>query len=82
MEAFIELIDDHVWVLIPLGAFVFITIGSVTDALRKASQTKAKEETRRELAAYVAEGSMTTDEAERLLAVGTKHRVGSRSDKA
>ncbi len=35
--------------------------------LRKISKEKQMEESRREIAAYVAEGSMTPDDAERIL---------------
>lgn len=47
------------------GLIVLVAI--VSDAMRKASQVKHVEETKRELAAYVAEGSMTADEAHRLM---------------
>lgn len=44
-------------------ALVSIVVGGVGGALK----TKQREQTKREVAAYVAEGSMTPDEAERLL---------------
>lgn len=47
-------------------AVVAIMVGGISGAVR----TKAKEQTRREVAAYVAEGSMTPEEAERLLKAG------------
>ena len=47
------------------GLIVLVAI--VSDAIRKASQVTHIEETKRELAAYVAEGSMTADEAHRLM---------------
>lgn len=49
------------------GGLVMIIVAIVTDSWRKVSQTRAKEESRRELAAYVAEGSMSADDAAKLL---------------
>ncbi len=47
-------------------ALVSILVGGISGA----SKTKQREQTKREVAAYVAEGSMTPDEAERLLKAG------------
>jgi type II secretory pathway predicted ATPase ExeA len=54
--------------------FVIFTVGGliaivaiVFSTIKKTSVTKQREQTRRELAAYVAEGSMTPDDAERML---------------
>lgn len=49
-------------------AVVSIIMGSITGA----AKTSQRERTKRELAAYVAEGSMTPDEAERILKAGPK----------
>ena len=57
--------------LVPILLFViggFIAVISIIFAAGKSiSINKERERTRRELAAYVAEGSMTPDDAERLL---------------
>ena len=54
--------------------FIIFTVGGliaivaiVFSMIKKTSVTKQREQSRRELAAYVAEGSMTPDDAERLL---------------
>lgn len=54
--------------------FIIFTIGGliaivaiVFSTIKKTSITKQREQSRRELAAYVAEGSMTPDDAERML---------------
>jgi len=49
---------------------VCIAIGMIAMATARAMIGRSRERTRRELAAYVAEGSMTADEAERILAAG------------
>jgi hypothetical protein len=56
---------------------IFITIWIVIDARHKAALARDREESRREIAAYVAEGSMTADEAERILSAGGSigHRI-------
>ncbi len=45
----------------------------VFTSLKSISRSRALEESRRELAAYVAEGSMTPDDAEKLLKAGRPH---------
>lgn len=51
------------------GILAGIIMGISKDA-RKKAETREREETRREIAAYVAEGSMTPEEGERLLRAG------------
>ncbi len=52
------------------GGFVVAIVAIVTEAVRKTLQTKAREESRREIAAYVAEGTISPDDAAKLLAAG------------
>jgi hypothetical protein len=52
------------------GMFSVAIVAIIADALRKSSQTKAREESRREIAAYVAEGSIAPDDAAKLLSAG------------
>ncbi|MCA9303468.1 MAG: hypothetical protein KC996_05035 [Phycisphaerales bacterium] len=68
-------------VLVP---FIIFTVGGliaiiaiVFSAIKKTAITKQREQTRRELAAYVAEGSMTPDDAERLLKAEPRRSCGS-----
>jgi len=60
--------------LIPIVAIVGGVLASIVSVISKsargASETKQREATRREIAAYVAEGSMTPEEGERLLRAG------------
>lgn len=51
-------------------AVVSILFGSI----RSIANTKAREESRREVAAYVAEGSMTPEDADRILSAGPRER--------
>lgn len=47
-------------------AIVWIVLGTVTSMVKAVS----REKTRREIAAYIAEGSMTSEQGERLMAAG------------
>ncbi|MEQ8850706.1 MAG: hypothetical protein RIB32_02875 [Phycisphaerales bacterium] len=47
-------------------AFFSIALGMITSTIRY----RSRERTRREIAAYIAEGSMTPEEGERLLKAG------------
>ncbi len=55
-----------------LGAFVVAIVGVVAGSARRMVETRAREESRREIAAYVAEGSITPEDAARLLEAGKK----------
>ena len=62
----------------PIVAIVAIVMGGV----EKIERTKAKEQSRREIAAYIAEGSMTPEDGRRLMEAGAKHGQGSDDAKA
>ncbi len=49
---------------------VFLIVAVVVEERRKVIQLREREETRREIAAYVAEGSMSPEDAERILTAG------------
>jgi hypothetical protein len=53
--------------LIALAAIFFGTIKST-------GETKEREKSRREIAAYIAEGSMTPEDGERILSAGNRKR--------
>ncbi|HVZ93695.1 MAG TPA: hypothetical protein VG797_04215 [Phycisphaerales bacterium] len=66
--------------LLPLVAMVgcgFIAVLSIVGGcIRAVVASRAREQTRREIAAYVAEGSMSPEQGERLLAAGKPERSG------
>jgi hypothetical protein len=67
-NCFLAGMDNSMVVVLIIGvvfivSIVFKTIGSVIKSL-------ARERTRREIAAYIAEGSMTPDQGESLMAAG------------
>lgn len=62
--------DSVVMAILFGGGIVVAVVAIITEAIRKMWQTKAREESRREIAAYVAEGSISPDDAAKLLAAG------------
>ena len=65
-EAALALEPKHVIIITGIAALVLIvTVSKIAEAFK----ANAREQTRREIAAYVAEGSIDTDQADRLLAL-------------
>ncbi len=62
--------EDAMMVVLFGGGFVVAIVAIITEAVRKTMQTRAREESRREIAAYVAEGTISPDDAAKLLAAG------------
>jgi len=62
--------------LIPIvsivGGFVIAALAIVGGLLKSSSKRRHFEESRREIAAYIAEGSITAEEGERLLTAESK----------
>jgi hypothetical protein len=69
---------ESVGIIIFGGGFVVAIVAILTGALQNMARTRAREESRREIAAYVAEGSISADDAARLIAAGEslKDKVG------
>jgi len=74
MEPIIEAFTSHWYFSLGMTIVVIHIVGTT---MRSISNNAARERTRREIAAYIAEGSMTTNEGERLLNAGKgKGRCG------
>jgi hypothetical protein len=67
---FDRLTDGDTFLFLVMGviAIVAIVFGTVSSMVR----ASARERTRREIAAFIAEGSMTPEQGERLMAAGEK----------
>jgi len=52
------------------GGMAIGVVGIVASNMRRASREREREQTRREIAAYVAEGSMTPEDGAKLIAAG------------
>jgi hypothetical protein len=59
---------DEVAVLAVGGGLVIAVISIVTSAIHRTTVARQREQSRREIAAYVAEGSMSADDAAKLMA--------------
>lgn len=60
--------DMFGWILFLSFAMMFVLIRTIAGIIK----TRAREQTRREIAAYIAEGSLTPEQGERLLTVGRR----------
>ena len=56
------------------GGLTLGLVGIVAKSFRKAAESKHREESRREIAAYVAEGSISPDDAYKLLSAGANEK--------
>lgn len=54
------------------GGLLVAIISIIASAVRATIASREREQTRRELAAYVAEGSITPEDAEKILAAGDR----------
>ena len=78
MEDIIQQIIDKEEIFFVLIIVFSITIISIVKAFTRMIARLATEQTRREIAAYIAEGSMTPEQGEKLLA-SNKRNNGSSS---
>jgi hypothetical protein len=69
-------IGDLVPIVIPLAGMVFALIVIVIGAVKGHFETRAREQTKREVAAYMAEGSITSEDAERILREPKRKKSG------
>jgi hypothetical protein len=74
MEQVMEAFLDRGELFLPVVVAGSILIGMVIKAITTILTTGTRERTKREIAAYVAEGSMTPEQAERILRPGDGRR--------
>ncbi len=67
MEQYINLIDEHMYVVVVLIIAGLILLGGLIRAITAVLTTNSREKSRREIAAYIAEGSITAEQGERLI---------------
>ncbi len=75
MNQIVELFQDNpesiIGVIAVGGGMIIALVSIVTAAAVRMSRVSAREKTRRDLAAYVAEGSISPEVAERIMASGS-----------
>jgi pyrroline-5-carboxylate reductase len=64
--------EEHLKAIVIIGGFGIAFVAIITNAIRSTVSTRAREQSRREIAAYVAEGSISPDDAAKLLADNDK----------
>ncbi len=67
MEQYINLIDEHMYVVVVLIIAGVMLLGGLIKAVTAVLTTNSREKSRREIAAYIAEGSITPEQGERLI---------------
>lgn len=67
MHDTINLLDDHMYVVVICVICLAILSNSLIRALTSILTTHSRERSRREIAAYVAEGSISPEQGERLV---------------
>ncbi len=74
MQEILENITDDrgmftFFIIFGMGGLIAI-MGIIFGSIKSTAETKEREKTKREIAAYIAEGSMTPEDGERLLRAG------------
>ncbi len=67
MHPVLELLSGHMYVVVILIICLGVVAGSLIRAVTEIMRTQARERSRREIAAYIAEGSLSPEQGERLL---------------
>ena len=67
MEQFIHLLDEHMYVVVVALICSAVLAGSVIRAVTVVCATHSRERSRREIAAYIAEGSLSPEQGERII---------------
>jgi len=71
MQLILEAVAEYIVVVVITGAIVLC---SLFKAVVQIARSSGRERTRREIAAYVSQGSMTPEQGERLLRAGVEER--------
>jgi len=67
-------LDNEIIPIIAIGGGLLVAIIAIlSGAISNMVRTRSREMTKREVAAYVAEGSISPDDAERLISAGQPH---------
>jgi hypothetical protein len=65
-------VDDFLPIIAVSGGFFIVLTAILGSYVRDILRDRERERSRREIAAYVAEGSMTAEEGERLMGAGRR----------
>lgn len=73
LTGMMDISGEEIALIAILGGILITIIGMITCAARSIARTKEREQSKREIAAYVAEGSISPQDAERLLRADRPH---------
>ncbi len=74
MEQILQLIDDHMYVVVFMLIGLCLVVNAIIRAMTAIFTTHVVERSRREIAAYIAEGSITAEQGERLMRADSGRR--------
>ena len=77
MQDFINLLDGHMYVVVIALICLAVLINSLIRAATAVFTTQTRERSRREIAAYIAEGTLTPEQGERLMKADVSGRRAS-----
>ncbi|MHC4219105.1 MAG: hypothetical protein ACYSU7_11690 [Planctomycetota bacterium] len=72
MEQVLSVLDDHMYVVVITLICLAVLVNSFVRAFTSVITTQARERSRREIAAYIAEGSLSPEQGERLMKAEVK----------
>ena len=67
MDQILEILNNHMYVVVVSLVGIILLASSLIKAVTSVFTTSAREKSRREIAAYIAEGSITPEQGERLI---------------
>ena len=67
MHEYLNLLDDHMYVIVVALISLAIVVNASIRAITAILTTQSRERSRREIAAYIAEGTLTAEQGERLV---------------
>ncbi len=67
MHEYVNLLDDHMYVIVVALISLAILVNTSIRAITAILTTQSRERSRREIAAYIAEGTLTAEQGERLV---------------
>ncbi len=75
MTQFIDLLDGHMYVVVISLICLAVLVSTLIRAVTSILSIQSRERSRREIAAYIAEGSLTPEQGERLMRADPNRKV-------
>ncbi|MBC7834545.1 MAG: hypothetical protein H7Y88_05530 [Phycisphaerales bacterium] len=72
--------SEEVYFVLFGGAFTVAIVAIISDCITRTTKSRNSELTKRELGAYVAEGSISADDAAKIIAAGRSAKSAAKTD--